>query len=247
VFVSGSREVFAGKLIGVGHCVFVGDRAGVVAVSAGEGFFAEATAFVNFEQVYRDVRGVETQEFIERLAPRGGGLQRQAGDQVEADVFDSGCAEKLHGLRNIPLSVHAAGGLEFGVAEGLRAEADAVDSGGAPRRGVFRVDGFGVRFQGDFSQLAAKIRAHRVEDCREVGGIEKAGRPSAEVDRIHGFKLGNGGSWVEIYSGVERLALGDFARNSVRVGRVEASRGGTGVEVAVGAFGLAKRHLDVDA
>jgi len=55
--------------------------------------------------------------------------------------------------------VHAAGGLEFEIAEGLRAEADAVETGCEPGAGFLGRDGFGVGLEGDFRLVEdSKVR-----------------------------------------------------------------------------------------
>src|SRR2546428_6361420 len=91
--------------------------------------------------------------------------------------------------------------------EGLRTEADAIDAGGEPGGRFFRRDGFGIGFEGHFGAGrtgsrgagrtcsrgrcggigAGEVRTHRVENAREIGGIEEAGRAAAQVDCVDFF------------------------------------------------------------
>ena len=69
------------------------------------------------------------QELRDGRFPGFAGLVREAGDQVHADVAESGGAEGLDGAVDVLATMHAAGGLEFAIVEGLGAEAYAVESG----------------------------------------------------------------------------------------------------------------------
>ena len=176
-----------------------GDGRGGVARAAGEQFPAEAAAFVDLEKIDGDVLGAEAQGLVEGVAPACGGLIRQAGDEVQADVGEAFGTKTGDGGEDVVAAVHAAGGLEFGVVKGLRAEADAIDAGGEPGGGLFPGDGFGIGLErrlragrtgseGRRSQIGrAKLRVHGVEDAGEVGGIEEAGRAAAEVDGVGGY------------------------------------------------------------
>ena len=182
--------------------------------------------------------------------------------------------------KNIVAAMHAAGGLQFGVVERLRAQADAIDAGGEPGGGLFGRDGFGIGFERSCPSArhrrrqhrdrAGELRAHGVEDAREVGGIEEAGRAAAEVDRVDGcdrakmrrdsarnatafFGAGHQHwqpQWrvgVEAAGGVQGAPVADFAFDGAGVRGIGRGRGDSGMEVTVGALGLAERHLDVDA
>src|SRR6202043_3510855 len=101
-------------------------------------------AFVDLEEIYGNVFGTEAQGFLDGGSPARGGLMRQAGDEVEADVGESRGSQGGDRGENIFAAMHAAGGFQFGVVEGLRAEADAVDPGGEPGGSLFGSDGFGI-------------------------------------------------------------------------------------------------------
>ena len=92
------------------------------------------------------------------------------------------------------------------------------------------------------------MRMHGVEDAREVGGIKETGRAAAKINGIGGGALG--------YKAVGRGQAGglmqgapvrDLAFDGAGVGGIGRGRGDSRMEVAVGALGLAERHLDVDA
>ncbi len=60
---------------------------------------------------------------------------------------------------DIGAAVHAAGGLEFAIVEGLDAEADAIEAGREPGVGFFGCDCFGVGFEGDFGSFERVVCA----------------------------------------------------------------------------------------
>ena len=96
----------------------------------------------------------------------------------------SGSAEDLRGAGDISAAMHAAGGLEFVVVEGLDAEADAVEAGREPGFGFFGCDCFGVGFEGDFGSFERVGGAQSVENFGESSGVEKAWSAAAEVDGV---------------------------------------------------------------
>ncbi len=112
----------------------------------------------------------------------------EAGDEVHADVCEAGAAENFVGGVNVRAAMHATGGLQFSVDEGLGAEADAVEASSEPCRGFFRGDGFGIGFEGDFGGVVGvrkgRVRPERFEDLVERGGFKEARRAAAEVNRI---------------------------------------------------------------
>jgi len=71
-------------------------------------------------------------------------LAGQGEHQVEVDVVEAVRAQEIDRGGDVFRRVLAAEGLEQRGVERLRAEADAVDAGGAPRGGFFRRDGGGV-------------------------------------------------------------------------------------------------------
>ena len=233
--VARRREARAGGLVKIGLRVVAWDRAGAVAAAAIERFLAQAAAFVDLEQVDRNVLGIEAQQFADGALPGFARLVREAGDQVHADVAKAGGAKDFDGAENIFAAVHAAGGLQFAIVKGLRAEADAVESGVKPGGGFDRRDRLGIGLERRLLRLDAIGIAERVEDSREGCGREEAWRSAAEVDCVD-----------LLLAGIVR-GLGDLAADGCGVGLVAVARDHAGVEIAVGAFRLAERHLDVCA
>ena len=83
------RQQLAGAFVEPGHRVLAGQRAGAVAMAAGENFPAQPAALVNLQQVDGDVHGPQAQKLAERILPARRGLVRQARNQVEADVLQA--------------------------------------------------------------------------------------------------------------------------------------------------------------
>ncbi len=178
---------------------------------------------------------------------------------------------ELIAAEDVFAAVHAAGGCEFGVVEGLRAETDAIDAGGKPGGGLCRSDGFRVGLEGNFCgarssrarAASTELGTDGIEDAGEVGGIEEAGRAAAEIDgvgkgtrRISKIPRAAKGRRALGYKAVSRVQAGgfmegapvaDFAIDGAGVRGVGRGRSDSGMEVAVGALGLAERHLDIDA
>jgi len=78
-----------------------------------------------------------------------------------------------------------------------------------------------------------------------MGSIEQARRPTAEVNRIHKRSFDSSRSNSDGF--IEFTMIGYFALNSLGVGRVFFRRNNSRMEIAVGAFRLAERHLYVDS
>ena len=70
VFVSGFCEASAGGFVGLGHGVVAGNGFGAIAAAARERFFSEAAAFINFQQINRNVFRANLQNALDRFFPR---------------------------------------------------------------------------------------------------------------------------------------------------------------------------------
>src|ERR1700675_4951154 len=185
VLVARGRETRAGGFVGIGDGIVRRDRFRAVARASRERFLAEAAAFVNFEHVDGNVLGADSQELAEGLLPRRTRLVREPGDEVHADVVEAGSTENARGFEDVGAAVHATGGLKFAIVEGLRTEADAVETSGKPSARFFGSDGFGIGFEGHFgSGGTSEVAAERINYSRKGGGIKKAGRSAAEIDSV---------------------------------------------------------------
>src|SRR5271156_92952 len=179
-------------------------------------------------------------------------------DQVHADVAKTGFAQTSRRCENVRATMHAAGGLQFAVSEGLHAEADAIESGSEPGLRFFGGDGFGVGFESDFGQSRAcvqwprcnriarrsirecKAAAQRLQNSRERGRLEQAGSAATEVDGVH-LRVAQGGNFCA------RRQLRDFPAHRSGVRRIFFARHYAGMKIAIGALCLAERHLNVNA
>src|SRR4029077_13246689 len=130
--------------------IVTGDGSGGIARATGEEFAAKAAAFIDLKEIDGNVLGAEAQGLFDGGSPTRGGLIGQARDEIETDVGESRGSQVRDRGENIFAAMHAARGFQFGVVEGLRAEADAVDADGEPGGGFFGRDGFGIGFEGDF-------------------------------------------------------------------------------------------------
>ena len=79
--------------IKIGGGFFVGNEVRVIAGAAGDQFAAQARVFVDFEHVDADVRHSGRDGLRKRFLPAFGRLVRQAGDQIDIDVGNSGGAQ----------------------------------------------------------------------------------------------------------------------------------------------------------
>jgi hypothetical protein len=132
-------------------------------------------------------------------------------------------------------AVHPARSLKFAVVEGLNAQADTVEAGRAPCGRFYGRNRFGVGLERDFEKVGAIALPQRIENLRQSGRLQKARRAAAEIDRVDDIRSGG------------RDGFRNLAANGIGVGLIAVAGHHAGVEIAVGAFRLAERHLDVNA
>src|SRR6266581_2984632 len=111
VVVAGAVQAFAREFVGFRHGIVTGNGRGGIARSAGEQFAAETAAFVDLEEINGNVFGTQAQRFLDRLLPARRGLVRQAGDEIEADMSETGGTKALDRGKDIFAAVHASSGL----------------------------------------------------------------------------------------------------------------------------------------
>src|SRR5262245_32975623 len=105
--------------------------------------------------------------------------------------------------------MHPAGGLQFDVGKGLRAQADAIYPGFAPCCGLRFVYGFGIGFERYLVGGIAELLADSSDDTGEIDRIEQAWCSAAEIDGVSGLTCG-ARCVLQSCSGVERCVLSDF-------------------------------------
>src|SRR5258708_6777828 len=203
-------------------------------------------AFIDLKQINGRMSRRELNQLVQRIAPAFRSLVRQAGDQVEADVVNS-CGVK-NGQRAIDIraAVHAAGGLEFDVGKRLHSEADAIDSSCGPVCGFFRLYSFGIGFQRYFTEFGRKRFANRVEHRLKMSRVKQARRSTPEINGVHGEFCER----IRQRNASMREAGPVFADFGLHGGRIRSktrARDHARMKIAVRAFGLAKRDLNVDA
>src|SRR5260370_537675 len=162
VLVSGARQPLASALVEFRHRIVARQSLGAVALSAGEDFPAEATAFVNLHQINRNVVRPQAQQLADRVFPTRACLVRQSCDEVEAESVESSLPQDLGRAEDVCAAMHSSGGDKFPVVEGLNAKTYAREACGFPGSGLFRSDGFGISFGRDFNKGGAKALADRI-------------------------------------------------------------------------------------
>ncbi len=124
------------------------------------------------------------------LLPQAECLARNAVDQIEADVVESGRDGVLDRGPCLPVIVTAAQKAEQPVVKGLNADVDAVDPGKAER---FEISGFGIpriHLDGDF-----RFRQNRIipaDGCQDVCDAlngQDGRRSAADVYGVKAFEF----------------------------------------------------------
>src|SRR6516162_1915810 len=141
-------------------------------------------------------------------------------------------------------AMHSAGSFEFDIGKGLHAKADAVDSQGYPGVGFLRIDGLRIGFQRHFGKVGLENPANCVQHAGQLGRPKQAGRSASEVNRVH-RQRGKGSGKRNASACKPRLEFMNLGLHGGSVGGKPRGRNNTGVEIAIGAFCLAKRHLNV--
>src|SRR5436190_24239138 len=83
-------------------------------------------AFLDVEHVNGNMLGPRALEPVEVLSPDIETLMRQAGDQIDVDVLESMCPERLHIAKDIGRTVQPPGMPEIFVTKRLHAKTDAI-------------------------------------------------------------------------------------------------------------------------
>ena len=167
----------------------------------------------------------EFQRFIEF----GLGVMGQGQHDVPADVGEPGLLRRPESGPGLLCSVGTSQCFQLAVPGRLHPEGDPVDSGGpeAPER--FLRDGLGVCLQRD---LGPGQRVGGPDETGSIGGVQQAGGPAAEIDRVRvqGGLRGKAGK-------LPQQGIGIFCR--------DAPLAGGRVEVAVPAFGKTVGDMEI--
>src|SRR5437588_6686672 len=115
VVVAGTAQAFAGEFVRISHGIVGGNGRGGVTGAAGEEFAAEPAAFIDLEEIDRDVFGTQAQRLFDGVLPTWGCLMGQAGDEIEGDVVESFGAELSDRRKDICAAVQATCGFQFSI------------------------------------------------------------------------------------------------------------------------------------
>src|SRR5262249_25142719 len=143
-------------------------------------------------------------------------------------------------------AMHSSGRFQLKVGKRLNPEANSIYSSSGPGSGFFGRHRFGVSLQRDFFPFARKRSPNFVQNILQMDGIKQTRRSAAKINT----RAQNGSSdGVGPDSGGSKKAtmIGYFLLNCLRVRRVFSRRNNSRVEIAVSAFRLAERHLNVDS
>ena len=157
----------------------------VLAPFAGGKLLEERRVLLVGEGVSGDMPRRAGQRGAQRFLPLRLALAGQREHQVDVDVVEAVRAQELDSGGDVLRRVLAAEGLEQRRVERLRAEADAVDAGLAPRGGFLRGDRGRVDLERELEQVAVERGvAQRPDQLAEKFRRQHRGRAAAEVDRL---------------------------------------------------------------
>ena len=157
----------------IGDEVVSGDFFGAVATAVDEEFAAQARFVVHLEHVDAGVIDAGFGESAERFIPGVHRLPGQTGDEVNADIVDTGSLDAANIFKGDGAIVQAPDGFRFAVDKRLHAEADA-------RNATFRqgLEGRGLQLprsalDGDFrGGQHSKLTTQAGEETPEESGRE---------------------------------------------------------------------------
>ena len=87
---SGAIQALARNFVHVGGEVIVGNKVGMISLSSGDNFVAQAGVSIHFQHVNAGVWDTGGDQLIQRLVPALASLVRQAGNEIDVDIRNSG-------------------------------------------------------------------------------------------------------------------------------------------------------------
>ena len=210
-------------------------------VGVGLGDLAELYATVHRraglqrQAVGGEVVGSQLQGLLQRGLPLAEGLVREAVHEVDAEVGEAGAPGGNHRVPGLGGVVAAPQGRQVAVVERLDADAEPVEAAVQPGLEPCLVQVARVGLQGD---LGVRVQREGVADSAHDGAYVVSGqvgrRAAAEEDRADRGAAGQVAPEVNL--ALQRLRIAGHQRLNAFVG----------VEVAVGALGLAEGDVDVE-
>ena len=140
----------------------------------------EARTRLRLELVAREVLGLEREGLGEVAVEVGGALARNAVDEIERDVVESGIAKSVHGAADVVRRRLSLEHLEQVGLEALRAERDAASR--RSRAGARRARG--VTVSGFASTVTSAAARKRAQQPRQLARLGERRRPAAEEHRL---------------------------------------------------------------
>ena len=174
------------------------------------------------------------QHLLQRLLPGIQGLPRQSGHQIHIHIGKSRHPHLLVGAEEIIICMDPAQNLQLPVVGGLKPQADPVDSSLPVALQLVLVQGSGINLYGDlriFPQI--KIVRRRLEDSQNV--LSRKNGRSSPADKYAGHLIP-----------LDPGALPDNLINQFfHVLPLNSQGGRHGEKIAVGAFPLAERDMNI--
>ena len=193
---------------------------------------------LDLEGIAGHVLRLEAQDVLERAAPAGERLVRQAEHQVEREVGKARLARADDGHARLLVGMRTAEALEHVVLIGLHADGDAVEARANQPLEPLRRDAVGVGLERDLG-VRAEVEAllQLVENFFQILRAEEARRTAAEIDGVDRVVRREAARFADVVG--QRL--------QVLVRRAAIAAAAEGVEVAVFALALAEGDVDVNA
>ena len=187
------------------------------------------------ELIERDMVAHAGERRLQFRFPRLHALVRPGIDQIERIAIED-LRGDIDGVARLGGIVQPAERLEVGIVEGLHADRDAVDPGGAVIAKARRLDARRIGFERDFDVgRHGPMFGDGLQHAGDAFRLHQRGRAAAEEDRAHGTAFGEAG------------AVGEFGRDGGnKTPLIHRLRADVAVEVAIRAFRQAERPVDVN-
>ena len=159
------------------------------------------------------------------------GLAGDPIDQVQPHIVKAGRPSPAQGVDALSDLVNPAQKRQDAIVAGLQPNVDPVDADLPVVDQLFAINGARVDFQGYFDiRRHPKTDVHRFKDPGDLVGLQDGWRPAPKIDAVH----------VKI----PLPAHGQFCQQRLDI-RGDQTKVAKGVKIAIGTFGAAERHMDV--
>ena len=198
------------------------------------------SAFLHLEQVKRKMLGADPKRLVKVVLPILEALFGESGDKIEADVVQPGFAQQRDCASSVAGCVSATERDKLAIDERLNTHACAIDPRRQPPFNLLAQERTRVDLDSHFA-AGRNFEGFRATPSQqgELFGLDDRGSSAAEE---YGIYLNSTAGFA-----FETLApVSDFLSDGVDVASGQRFKEIGRVEIAIGAFALAKRNMDVD-